>query len=352
MRKKVGKSRNTVFFQWFEAPEGRKVGSLKRRVRSQLARWEMKNCTRLWREAHFQVKMYQTHHSRTTFGSWDVEKLHAVVARSTFRSQNVQNTPCSDHFWKLRCRKSARRCGAKHISKSKCTKHTIVGPLLEVEMSKKCTPLWCEAHFEVKMYKTHHVRTTFGRSDVVSHGRRKGLCTCQKWPKREGFVAFSTTTTTTPPLHHTTPQHTTTTPSLHSTTLHTPLHSTTLHYTTLHSITLNYTQLHSITLHYITLQSTTLHYTPLTTLHYTTPHYLPLHYITLHYTTTTQLHSTTLHYTKLHYTILHYSTLHYTTFHYTPLHYTTLRYTTLHSTTLQYTTLHSTTLHQLQLQLQ
>ena len=123
------------------------------------------------------------------------EKLHAVVARSTFGSQNVQNTPASDHFWKLRRRKSARRCGAKHISKSKCTKHTIVGPLLEVEMSKKCTPLWreahfqvkmyktqggfgpllevamskkCtplwrEAHFQVKMYKTHHARTTFGR---------------------------------------------------------------------------------------------------------------------------------------------------------------------------------------------
>ena len=48
------------------------------------------------------------------------EKLHAVVARSTFPSQNVQNTLLSDHFWKLRCRKSARRCGAKHISKSKC----------------------------------------------------------------------------------------------------------------------------------------------------------------------------------------------------------------------------------------
>ena len=90
------------------------------------------------------------------------EKLHAVVARSTFRSQNVQNTPGSDHFWKLRCRKSARRCGAKHISKSKCTKHTILGPLLEVAMSKKCTPLWREAHFEAKMYKTHHSRTTFG----------------------------------------------------------------------------------------------------------------------------------------------------------------------------------------------
>ena len=82
------------------------------------------------------------------------EKLHAVLARSTFRSQNVQTTPFSDHFWKLRCRKSARRCGAKHISKSKCTKHTRSGALLEVEMSKKCTPLWREAHFEVKMLKT------------------------------------------------------------------------------------------------------------------------------------------------------------------------------------------------------
>jgi hypothetical protein len=46
------------------------------------------------------------------------EKLQAVVARSTFRSQNAQNTPGLDHFWKLKCRKSARRCAAKHISKS------------------------------------------------------------------------------------------------------------------------------------------------------------------------------------------------------------------------------------------
>ena len=166
MREKVGKSRFTVIFQWIVAPEGRKVGSLKRRVRSQLARWEMKKCTPLWREAHFQVKMLKTLGVRTTFGSWDVEKVHAVVARSTFPSQNVQNTPFSDHFWKLQCRKSARRCGAKQISKSKCTKHTRCRPLLEVEMSKKCTPLWREAHFEVKMCKTHHVRTTFGSWDV------------------------------------------------------------------------------------------------------------------------------------------------------------------------------------------
>ena len=152
MREKVGKSRNTVFFQWFVAPEGRKVGSLKRRVRSQLATGAMQNCTPLWREARFQVKMYKAPGVRTTFGSWDVEKVHAVVARSTFPSQNVQNTSAPDHFWKLRCRKSARRCGAKHISKPKC--------------KKKCTPLWREAHFQVKMYKPHHSRTTFGGSDV------------------------------------------------------------------------------------------------------------------------------------------------------------------------------------------
>ena len=166
MREKVGKSRFTVFFQWFVAPEGRKVGSLKRRVRTQLARWEMKKCTPLWREAHFQVKMYKTHQVRTTFGRCDVEKVHAVVARSTLPSENVQNTPGSDHFWKLRCRKSARRCGAKHICKSKCTKHTILGPLLEVAMSKKCTPLWREAHFEVKSVKNWRSRTTFWSSDV------------------------------------------------------------------------------------------------------------------------------------------------------------------------------------------
>ena len=81
------------------------------------------------------------------------EKVHAVVARSTFPSQNGQNTRGADHFWKLRCRKSARRCGAKHILKSKWTKHTILGALLEVQMSKKCTPLWREAHFEVKSVK-------------------------------------------------------------------------------------------------------------------------------------------------------------------------------------------------------
>ena len=45
------------------------------------------------------------------------QKLHAAVAKSTFRSENVQNTPASDHFLKLGCRKIPRRCGEKRILK-------------------------------------------------------------------------------------------------------------------------------------------------------------------------------------------------------------------------------------------
>ena len=282
--------------------EGRKVGSLKRHARSHLARWELKNCTPLWHEAHFQVKMYKPPHARTTFGSCDVEKVHAVFARSKVRSQNVQSTSASEHFLKLRCRKSAHRCGAKQGSKSKCTKHTILGALSEVDMSKKCRPLWPEAHFQVKMLKPPQVRTTFGscnvekctplwreahvevkmfkarrvrttcrRSDVVLRGRRKGLCTLSKVSKTWGFVAFSTTNTT---------LHSNTLPYNYNYTF-TTFHYTPLHYTTLHYTTLPYTTVHYSTLHYIPLHYTTLHYTPL---HYTTTtlRYIPLHYTTPH----------------------------------------------------------------------
>ena len=254
------------------------------------------------------------------------------MVRSTFRSQNVKSTRGSDHFWKLRCRKSARRCGAKHISKSKCTKHTMLGPLLEVEMSKKCTPLWREARFQVKMYKTPHVRATFGGSDVEkvhavvarstfrSQNVQNTTCSRHFWRFRCRFASLHYTPLHYAPLHYTTLHNTTTTT--------TQLHSTTLNYTTLH-----YTTPHSTTLHYITLHCATFHYT---TLHYTPLHSTTLNYITLHYTT--------LHYTTLHYTTLPSTTLHYITLHYTPPHYnynydytTTLHYTKLHYTTLQYT---------------
>ena len=99
--------------------------------------------------------------------------------------------PFSDHFWKLQCRESTRHCGAKHISKTKYTKYTTFGPLLEVEISKKYTPLWREAHFEVKIYEIHHVRTIFGYSELVSHGRYKGLCALSKVSKTWGFCRIS-----------------------------------------------------------------------------------------------------------------------------------------------------------------
>ena len=122
------------------------------------------------------------------FGKMRDEQLHAVVARSTFASEKAKNTSRSEHLWKLRCRKSACRCGAKHISKSKCAKHLSSGPLLEVEMSKKCTPLWRKARFHVKMLKTPGVRTTFGR---CLRGRRKKLCTWSKVSKTWGFCSIS-----------------------------------------------------------------------------------------------------------------------------------------------------------------
>ena len=171
------------------------------------------------------------------------EKLHAVVARSTFRSQKCKKLAVSDHFWKLRCQKSARRCGAKHISKSKCTKHTRSGPLLAVEMSKKCTPLWREAHFEVKMYKTHHSRTTFGGSDVekVHAVVRRSTFPSQHVKNTRGLDHFWRFRCLFASLHYNRRHHTT----LHSTTLHntttttTQLYSTTLHYTNLHYTTLH-----------------------------------------------------------------------------------------------------------------
>ena len=212
--------------------------------------------------------------------------------RSTFRSQNVQSTTCSRHFWKLRCRKSARRCGAKHISKSKCTKHHMFATLLEVRMSKKCTPLWREAHFEVKMYKAPHVRAAFGGSDVE---------------KVHAVVARSTFPS----------EHVQNTRGSHHFWRFRCRFAASLHYTTLRYITP-----HSTILHYITL------------------HYTPQHY---NYNYTTRLHSTTLHYIKFHYTTLHSTTLQLRLHNYTPLHEITLHYTTLHYTTLH--SLHSTTLH-------
>ena len=62
-----------------------------------------KKCTPLWREARLEVKMLKTLGVRTTFGTSDVEKVQAVVARSTFRSQHVKNTRGSEVQMSKKC---------------------------------------------------------------------------------------------------------------------------------------------------------------------------------------------------------------------------------------------------------
>ena len=262
VREKVAKSRNTVFVQWFVAPEGRKVGSPKRRVRSHLARWEMKSCTQLWREAHFQVKMHKAQHARTTFGSWDVEKVHAAVVRSAFPSQKCKKLRGTEHFWTFRCCFSWQAQGIVHLVKSEQNMRVLYQ--LQLQPPLHFTPL----HSTTLQLQLH-------------------------------YTNFTTLRYTT--LHYTT---------LHSITLHdTTLHYTTLYhtnYTTLHSTSLD--TLHSITLHYTTTTTTTttnsaLHYTKYITLHYATPHYTTPHRTTPHFTTLTKTTASTT-------TTLLYSTLH------------------------------------------
>ena len=65
--KRYKSSETLCFFHGCVAPEGRKVGSPKRRVRSHLVVWEIKNCRPLWCEAHFEVKMLKTPHVWSTF---------------------------------------------------------------------------------------------------------------------------------------------------------------------------------------------------------------------------------------------------------------------------------------------
>jgi len=117
-------------------------------------------------------------------------------------------------------------------------------PLLEVRMLKKCTPLWREAHFEVKMYKTPHVRATFGGSDVEKVHAVVARIT---FPSQNVIKTPGVRTTfggsDVAALQDTT---------LQDITIHyTPVHYITLRYTPVHSTTLNYT-----TLHYITLNDT------------------------------------------------------------------------------------------------
>ena len=115
------------------------------------------------------------------------EKLHAVVARSTFPSQNVQSTPLSDHFWKLRCRTSARRCGAKmreayfQVEKG----HAVVARSTFLSQNVQSTP--CSDHF-------WKLRQSESKDMLSLHSEKKitqRRFSTQKPLHREGFTQSS-----------------------------------------------------------------------------------------------------------------------------------------------------------------
>ena len=141
-----------------------------------------------------------------------------------------QKTPCSDHFWKLRCRKSARRSGAKHISNSKCAKHTFLG---------RTSAPRCGAKHISKSKAKNWGGGALLDVQMSFFGTGAGDCApCQKWAKRQGFVVFQ---------------------------FQPPLHYTTLHYTLQLQLQLRYTYTNCTALHYATPNYTTLDYTTLTT---------------------------------------------------------------------------------------
>ena len=125
----------------------------------------MKNCTPLWREAHFQVKMYKAPHRANFF---------------------------------------------------------------EVQITKKCSPVWQEENFESKMLKTLHIRSTFGLRTAPPPPQQQQQQPTTRYKQTLG----PTPTTTTPTTTSTTAPTTTTLQYSYN------CSSTTLHYTPLHRITL------------------------------------------------------------------------------------------------------------------
>ena len=117
VREKVGESRNTVFSNglWLQRVEKSRPAKAGAETSGQM-RWKVARCCgakhmseakcakhrssgALWKlrcrksacrwSTFPSQNVRKTHQCRTTFGSWDVEKVHAIVAQSTFPSRKV-----------------------------------------------------------------------------------------------------------------------------------------------------------------------------------------------------------------------------------------------------------------------
>ena len=141
------------------------------------------------------------------YKSWDVQKCTPLWREAHFQVKTLKNT-------------------------------ANIGALLEVEMSKKCTPLWRKAHFQVKMYKASRVlknctplwREAHFEVKSVKNLRVRSIFCLRCWTiaprcgakqitkskcwKHTTFVPLfdvhgtTTTTTATTALHHTTLRYT------------------------------------------------------------------------------------------------------------------------------------------------
>ena len=152
-----------------------KVSSLKRRVRSHLARREMKNCTPLWREAHFEVKMYKTHQVRSTCWSSAVERMHAVVAQSPFASQKCSNLgPWTTWTWQHPKRSNFATLPQFWTCTTSNTKRFTLPSNMEswVQSWRPCTNAFCD--FPLHLCKVLRLpRESDAKSYEVLHLSRK-----------------------------------------------------------------------------------------------------------------------------------------------------------------------------------
>ena len=120
------KSQNIAFFR-LVGPEGREVGSLKRGRGAMWRDEKWKSARRCGAKRISKPKWSKTHEVWTTFGSLDVENWHATMAPNAFfQAKMPKELAVSDHF----CRATFGRSDVKNG-----------------------IPLWREAHFQVKCSK-------------------------------------------------------------------------------------------------------------------------------------------------------------------------------------------------------
>ena len=166
LRKLWGMSQIAVFFQWFVVPDVRNRLAKAAGCGGSCSADRLKMARRCGAKHICKSKCTKHQNLAAILEVLIRKKWYATVARSTLASQNVQNTSMRERFSQFGSGKMVRHCGAKRICKSKCAKHHALGPIFALPIWKNGTPLRREAHLQVKMHKTPHARATFWSSDV------------------------------------------------------------------------------------------------------------------------------------------------------------------------------------------